>query len=73
MNNQLIEVFIKAGIIVVAAIFICVLITKRFIYFRPSSTFLELNEKLNQNYKEINHSHLNCWLFSGNSNKIILF
>jgi hypothetical protein len=73
MNNQLLEVFIKAGIIVVAAIFICVLITKRFIYFRPSSTFLELNEKYNQHYKEINHGHLNGWLFSGNSNKIILF
>jgi hypothetical protein len=73
MNNHFNEICIKTVIVICAAIFICVLIIKRFIYFRPSSTFLTLNENYKENYKEINQGNLNGWLFSENSNKIILF
>ena len=69
MDNHLFEICIKTLLIIVSAIFICVLIIKRFIYFRPSSNFFQQKE----NYQEINHGHLNGWLLSEKSNRIILF
>lgn len=49
--------------------FICTLLTKRFLYFRPSSTFLEISET----YKVIKQGHLYGWLAEGKQySKIIL-
>ena len=61
MDKHLIELSIKAVLIIVASIFIFILIVKRFLYFRPSLHFLPTRE----NYQEINNGHLNGWLLPG--------
>lgn len=69
MNKQFIEIMCKIALVFVVFIFICLLLIKRFIYFRPSNHFLPTQEK----YDIVNHEHLYGWLLENkNSNKIIL-
>lgn len=69
MNKQFIEIISKIVLILVVFIFICLLLIKRFVYFRPSNHFLPTKEK----YHIINHEHLyGCLLENKSSDKIIL-
>lgn len=70
MNKQTTELLIKIGLITAVVIFIIVLLIKRFIYFRPSSHFINTQEA----YKPVHHGHLHGWLLEHDtSDKIILF
>ena len=70
MAIKITELLIKITIIVLVLMFVIILLIKRFIYFRPSHTFLPVQE----NYKDIIHGHLHGWLLENQSNnKIILY
>jgi hypothetical protein len=69
MNKQFIEIISKIFLIFIVFIFICLLLIKRFLYFRPSNNFILTEEK----YVIVNHEHLYGWLLENkSSNKIIL-
>ena len=69
MRKHSIEIGIKILLVFVVIIFIFILLVKRFVYFRPSSTFLQKEEK----YQIIKHGHLYGWLLENKqSDKIIL-
>lgn len=51
------ELLIKICIYVIVVVFLCILLIKRFVYFRPSRTFLPTEET----YKNIQHRHLHGW------------
>ena len=44
MDKKLKEILVKVALTLVVLVFITTLLTKRFIYFRPSSVFLPVNE-----------------------------
>lgn len=70
MNKQYTDFLIKISVIIIVAIFLAVILIKRFLYFRPSSHFYNTQEP----YKVINHGHLHGWLLENpQSEKIILF
>jgi len=60
---------VKSMLIILTLIVIIMVLIKRFVYFRPSSTYLDTVG----DYKVINHLHLYAWLLEGSNNKIILF
>lgn len=69
MDRKVKEILIKIGLTLMVLLFITILLTKRFLYFRPSSTFLPVNET----YKVIRQGHLHGWLAEGNpGSKIVL-
>lgn len=69
MDKKLKEILIKIVLTVIVLVFLSVLLTKRFIYFRPSSDFIPINET----YKVVNQGHLHGWLADGHpGSKIIL-
>ena len=61
MDKKLKEILIKIALTLVVLVFLTTLLTKRFIYFRPSSIFLPVNET----YKVIKQGHLHGWLAEG--------
>ena len=70
MNKKVKETLIKVGLIAIVALFIAVLLTKRFIYFHASSDFLETRET----YKIIRQGHLHGWMIEGPpGSKVVLF
>ena len=69
MSKHSVEIGVKILLIFVVIIFIFILLVKRFVYFRPSSTFLQKQEK----YQIVKHGHLHGWLLENKqSDKIIL-
>ena len=69
MNTKLKTILLKIALVVVVLLFITTLLTKRFLYFRPSSKFLPVSET----YKVIKQGHLHSWLAEGPKGaKIIL-
>jgi len=69
MNKQFIELICKISLVFAVFIFICIILIKRFVYFKPSKDFLTLEE----NFDIVNNEHLHGWLLQNkNSNKIIL-
>ena len=69
MDKKLKEILIKIALTLVVLVFLTTLLTKRFIYFRPSSVFLPVNET----YKVINQGHLHGWLAEGShKSKVVL-
>ena len=57
MDKTLREVIIKVMLVIVALLFITMLLTKRFIYFHPSSELLPVAET----YRVVNQGHLHGW------------
>ncbi len=69
MDKKLKAILIKIALTLIVLVFLTTLLTKRFIYFRPSSIFLPVNET----YKVIKQGHLHGWLAEGPPNsKVIL-
>jgi len=69
MDKKLQELLLKFVLTIVVLLFVTTLLTKRFIYFRPSSSFSVVNET----YKVINQGHLHGWMAEGPPrSKIIL-
>lgn len=71
MNKHSVEIGGKILLVVGVIIFVFILLVKRFVYFRPSSTILPRQEK----YQIIKHGHLYGWLLENkqsDSDKIIL-
>jgi fermentation-respiration switch protein FrsA (DUF1100 family) len=68
MNTQY-ETLLNLCLIILAVIIIAVLVVKRFVYFQPSSVFINTIEP----YKVINRGHIHSWLLEGTLNKVILF
>lgn len=70
MEKKLVNIFVNAFLIIAFLLFIITILVKRFMYFKPSSQFIEPTDK----YQNINHRHLHGWLLENEaSNKIILF
>ena len=69
MDEQLIAMLIKIGVVVVVIIIIGVMVAKRFLYFHPSHEMLPTNEP----YTEINQGTLNGRMFEGPSDKIVVY
>lgn len=70
MEKRLVNIFVNAFLIIVFLLFIITILVKRFMYFKPSSQFIEPKDK----YQNINHRHLHGWLLENKtSNKIILY
>lgn len=69
MDRKVKEILIKFGLTLIVLLFLVTLLTKRFIYFRPSSTFLPIRET----YKVIKQGHLHGWLADSNpGTKVVL-
>jgi len=69
MDKKLADILIKVFLTSVTILFIFTIVIKRFVYFRPSSHFIQTKET----YQNINHGHLHGWLLQNDkSNKIIL-
>jgi pimeloyl-ACP methyl ester carboxylesterase len=70
MDKKIREILVKVSLIFVTVLFIIIILIKRFVYFRPSSHFIQTKEK----YRDINHGHLHGWLLENEkeSDKIIL-
>ena len=69
MDKNIRELFLKIGLTIIVLLFITVLLTKRFVYFRPSSKFLPVTET----YKVIRQGHLHGWIAEGpSSSKVVL-
>ena len=70
MEKKLVNIFVNAFLIIAFLLFIITILVKRFVYFKPSSQFIQSLDK----YQNINHRHLHGWLLENDaSNKIILF
>lgn len=64
------ENIIKVLLVILVLGFVSVCLVKRFVYFKPSSNFINTQEA----YKVVNHGNLHGWLLEyANSDKIILF
>ena len=61
MDKKLKEILLKVALTLVVLLFLTTLLTKRFLYFRPSSEFLPSAET----YKVIKQGHLHGWLAEG--------
>lgn len=69
VDNTLYETLLKVILTMTAALVMCILLVKRFVYFRPSSHFMSTKET----YKTIRHNNLHGWLLEyPESTKIIL-
>jgi len=70
MEKKLVNIIVNAFLIIVFLLFIITILVKRFVYFKPSSQFIQSLDK----YQNINHRHLHGWILENeSSNKIILF
>jgi pimeloyl-ACP methyl ester carboxylesterase len=64
------ETLIKIGLILSAIIFISVLLIKRFLYFNPSSEYIEPRET----YQVLQQGHISAWFLKNDvSDKVILY
>lgn len=69
MHKKIKEILLKVGLILVVLLFITTLLTKRFLYFRPSSVMLPVEET----YRVIRQGHLHGWLAEGSpESKVVL-
>ncbi len=69
MDKNIKQILMKVLITILILVFLTTVITKRFIYFRPSSLFLPINET----YKVIKQGHLHGWIAENvHANKVIL-
>jgi pimeloyl-ACP methyl ester carboxylesterase len=62
------ENLIKIALVIFGILLICVLIIKRFVYFKPSSEFLPYSET----YQDISEGNLHGWFIGEKGNKTIL-
>jgi len=70
MEKKLVNIIVNAFLIIVFLLFIITILVKRFVYFKPSSQFIQTLDK----YQNINHKHLHGWFLENeSSDKIILF
>jgi len=70
MDKKQIDIIGKIFLIILTLLFVCTITIKRFVYFRPSSHFIQTRES----YQNISHGHLHGWLLENKlSDKIILF
>jgi pimeloyl-ACP methyl ester carboxylesterase len=63
------ELAVKILLIILTLFFITYVLVKRFIYFRPVSEFLELEEP----YTEIKIRHLHGWILENGNDKIVIY
>ena len=70
MEKKLVNIIVNAILIIVFLLFIITILVKRFVYFKPSSQFIQSLDK----YQDVNYRHLHGWFLENeSSNKIILF
>jgi pimeloyl-ACP methyl ester carboxylesterase len=70
MEKKLVNIIVNAFLIIAFLLFIITILVKRFVYFKPSSQFIQTQDK----YLDIKHRHLHGWFLENeSSNKIILF
>lgn len=69
MDQKTTELCIKIGLITITFIIICILLIKRFVYFRPSRNFVNTVKP----YKVFKQGHIHGWFLQGSSDKIVLF
>ncbi len=55
------EILVKSVLTLVVLLFLTTLLTKRFLYFRPSSVF----DRVDETYKVVTHGHLHGWVAEG--------
>ena len=68
--NQNTQAILKVLVILLVLVFVGLLLVKRFVYFKPSSLFLETFEK----YQEVHHRHLyGRFLDNPDSDRAVLF
>lgn len=68
--DKLSENIIKVVLVILVLGFVSVCLIKRFVYFKPSSNFVNTQEA----YKVVTHGNLHGWLLENtNSDKIVLF
>ena len=70
MEKELIDILVKVILVTLTVVFVLTMLIKRFVYFKPSYTFIQTKEI----YVDVNNGHLHGWLLENEiSNKIILF